>query len=127
MIRPSGGRDVGGRDMGGRDMGGRDAFAPLIPSMSQVEGGALIFILCGDGARMEKKYGDRGLRFLLFEAGHVMQSVCLSAASVGLCCLPLGGFYERALERELRLPRTDLALYIGLCGEPITRRAPLAR
>lgn len=101
-----------------RPSGGREEWAALIPSMSQFEGGALLFILCGDAARVEKKYGDRGLRFLLLEAGHVMQSVCLAAASVGLSVLPVGGFYERALERELRLPRTDLALYVGACGEP---------
>lgn len=100
-----------------RSSGGRDDWAAQIPSIGQFEGGALLFLLCGDAARVEKKYGDRGLRFLLLEAGHVMQSLCLAAASVGLCVLPVGGFFERALEREIRLPRTDIALYVGACGE----------
>jgi SagB-type dehydrogenase family enzyme len=92
-----------------------------IPSLVTVEGGALIWVIVGDGARVAAKYGARGLRFLLLEAGHLMQSLCLLSTDLGLATVPLGGFYERALATALRLPCTDEVLYAGVCGSPQPR------
>ncbi len=55
----------------------RADWQSLVPSLTLVDGGALLWILVGDGARIEKKYGARGYRFLLLEAGHLMQNLCL--------------------------------------------------
>lgn len=87
-----------------------------VPSLGTVVGGALLWILVGDAARVRSKYGPRGLRFLLLEAGHLMQSLCLLSASLGCCTVPLGAFFEEPLARALRLPATDLVLYTGVCG-----------
>ena len=65
---------------------------------------------------MTAKYGDRGLRFLLLEAGHLMQNLCLASASLGLATTPLGGYFEADLAQRLTLPPTDEVLYLGLCG-----------
>jgi hypothetical protein len=47
----------------------REQWQEWVPSLPLVQGGALLWIIVGDGARVEKKYGSRGLRFLLLEAG----------------------------------------------------------
>ena len=95
----------------------RDACARRwVPSLATVDGGALLWIVVGDRARVAHRYGDRAPRFLALEAGHLMQNLCLMSCAAGLGTLPLGGFYERALARALSLPRTDLVLYTGLCG-----------
>ena len=73
-------------------------------------------MLVGDGERAAAKYGGRGLRFLLLEAGHLMQNLCLVSASMGLTTVPLGGYFEADLARRLTLPATDEVLYLGLCG-----------
>lgn len=96
---------------------GRPRWKELVPSMDLVEGGALLWIVAGDAARVGAKYGDRGGRFLLLEAGHLMQNLCLMSASLGLCTVPLGAALEPDLARELRLPAGDAVLYAGLCGE----------
>ena len=88
----------------------------VVPSLDLVDGGALLWVLVGDTPRMEGKYGERGLRFLLFEAGHLMQNLCLLCASLGLATVPLGGFFERDVAAELALPASDAVLYVGLCG-----------
>jgi SagB-type dehydrogenase family enzyme len=95
---------------------GRDRWRELVPSMDLVGGGALLWILVGDGARIAAKYGDRGGRFLLLEAGHLMQNLCLLSASLGLSTVPLGGALEPEIARELGLPEGDAVLYVGLCG-----------
>jgi SagB-type dehydrogenase family enzyme len=48
--------------------------------------------------RTRFKYGLRGYRFALIEAGHAMQNALLAAAALRLPALPLGGFYDRLLD-----------------------------
>ena len=93
-----------------------EGWATRVPSMATVEGGALLWVIVGDGARAEEKYGERAFRFLLLEAGHLMQNLCLVSAGLGLCTVPLGAFYEGELAEALRLPKTDAVLYVGVCG-----------
>ena len=93
-----------------------DEWRTMIPSLTLVEGGELLWIIVGDGERIEKKYGPRGARFLLLEAGHLMQNLCLLSASLGLVTTPLGGFLERDIARCLRLPKGDMVLYCGVGG-----------
>ncbi|MGZ3459113.1 MAG: SagB/ThcOx family dehydrogenase, partial [Archangium sp.] len=49
------------------------------------------------------KYGDRGYRFVLLEAGHVAQNVNLVAAALELGCLNLGGYFDRRVDALLGL------------------------
>jgi SagB-type dehydrogenase family enzyme len=97
----------------------RDELRPIVPSFELVRGGSILWILVGDGARISAKYGERGLRFLLLEAGHLMQNLCLLSTSLGLMTVPLGGYFESDLARRLMLLSTDEVLYLGLCGAPI--------
>ena len=76
----------------------------------------ILWILVADRHRVSVKYGDRGDRLLLLEAGHLMQSLCLLSASLGLCTVPQGGSLEREIARELLLPPSDIVLYTGVCG-----------
>jgi SagB-type dehydrogenase family enzyme len=96
----------------------RADLLPHVPSLELVEGGALLWLLVGDGARVRAKYSARGLRFLLLEAGHLMQNLCLVSGSLGLVTVPLGGFFEAPLARLLALPETDEVLYAGVVGAP---------
>jgi SagB-type dehydrogenase family enzyme len=92
------------------------AWRTIVPSLDLVGGGSLLWILVGDGGRVRAKYQERGLRFVLLEAGHLMQNLCLLSASLGLATVPLGGFFEAEIARRLMLPREDEVLYLGVCG-----------
>jgi SagB-type dehydrogenase family enzyme len=106
----------------------RAAWRTSLPSLDLVEGGSLLWVLVGDGARVRAKYQERGLRFLLLEAGHLMQNLCLVSVSLGLATVPLGGFFEAQVARRLMLPREDEVLYVGVCGPLHYRdKLPLAR
>jgi SagB-type dehydrogenase family enzyme len=91
----------------------------MVPSLDHVEGGAVLWVLVGDAARVTHKYGGRGYRFLLLEAGHLMQNLCLVSTSLGLATVPLGGYLERSITETLALPATDHVLYVGVCGSPV--------
>jgi len=61
----------------------------------------LIFFLSAVFHRSQKKYGPRGYRYILLEAGHVAQNLCLIAAEFNLGSLCMGGFYDSRLNRFL--------------------------
>lgn len=68
--------------------------------------------------RTRFKYGLRGYRYALLEAGHVMQNLLLAAAALGVSALPLGGVYDRRLERLLRIDAVNESLvYCAAIGE----------
>ncbi len=94
----------------------REPWEAIVPSLPLVAGGALLWVLVGDSARVEAKYGARGLRFLVLEAGHLMQNLCLLSTAVGMATAPLGGFFEPDVARAFHLPATDLVLYVGVAG-----------
>ena len=63
--------------------------------------------------RNQKKYGPRGYRYTLLEAGHSAQNVCLRAIELGLGTLCMGGFEDSRLNRVLGLEPTGGPLHIG--------------
>jgi SagB-type dehydrogenase family enzyme len=95
-----------------------------VPSLWQIDGGAMLWLIVGDQRRVAVKYGERGERFLLLEAGHLMQNLCLASESFGLSTVPLGGCLEKEIAEELCLPADDRVLYTGVCGSPLPERKP---
>jgi SagB-type dehydrogenase family enzyme len=74
-------------------------------------------VLTGVFERTQAKYGERGYRFLLLEAGHVAQNLLLVAQSIGLHAVPIGGFCEDALGDAMGLdPTKESPLYVVLVG-----------
>ncbi|HWB23281.1 MAG TPA: SagB/ThcOx family dehydrogenase [Gaiellaceae bacterium] len=67
--------------------------------------------------RSRFKYGPRGYRFALLEAGHLMQNAVLAATSLEIDALPLGGFYDRRLDSLIGADGLDEAsVYALLLG-----------
>lgn len=63
------------------------------------------------------KYGERGYRFALLEAGHVAQNVSLVAAAMGLGSVTLGGYYDREIDELLQLDGvTQSTIYMMAVG-----------
>lgn len=66
-------------------------------------GSPVQIIIVGDFGRQTFKYGNRGYRFTLMEAGHVAQNICLFCTEQGLDTCELGGLIDYALKAELEL------------------------
>lgn len=81
---------------------------------------AVVLFVTARLERTTEKYGERGYRYALLEAGHLMQNVCLVAERLGLACRPYGGFVEDELDAFLALGDDETSLYAGLVGVPAT-------
>ena len=80
--------------------------------------GALVVVVA-TFARTRIKYGLRGYRFALLEAGHVVHGALLAAAAAELRAVPLGGLIERRLERRLGLDGVrESVVYAFAIGRP---------
>jgi SagB-type dehydrogenase family enzyme len=65
------------------------------------------------------RYGLRGYRYVLLEAGHVAQNVLLSAAALGLAAIPIGSFADSEIDRLIGLDGEDeSALLLIAIGNP---------
>lgn len=66
-------------------------------------GSPIQIVIVGDLGRQTYKYGNRGYRLTLMEAGHVAQNICLFCSEQGLNSCELGGLIDHALKAELGL------------------------
>ena len=69
--------------------------------------------------RTQMKYAERGYRYVLLEAGHIGQNICLVANAVGLASCPIVGTYDAALERLIDIDGvTESVVYALGLGYP---------
>ena len=80
---------------------------------------AVVVVVSFVPGRSLVKYGDRGYRYALLEAGHLVQNLNLAAVALGIGTVNLGGFYDDELAGLLRIdPETEICLYASACGRP---------
>jgi SagB-type dehydrogenase family enzyme len=75
-----------------------------------------IVFLSADLARPSRKYGARGYRYALMEAGAAMEAAHLVATELGLPMRAIGGIDDGVVHRLLALPDTAVALLALLVG-----------
>jgi hypothetical protein len=100
-------------DIGGLPVLEKDLLAAIF---HQITGGPWLVILCGDPKPYIEKYGARGYRYLLLEAGHLDQELIRSAVSHDLLSCPIGAFDDEGFikilgfEANRHLPLLILAM-----------------
>jgi SagB-type dehydrogenase family enzyme len=100
-------------DVGPRALGEAMIAAPLLRNAN-----AIVF-LSAVFDRTLRKYGPRGYRYILFEAGHVAENLCLLATERGLASLCVGGFLDARVNRLLQLdPHAEAVVYCVALGHP---------
>jgi SagB-type dehydrogenase family enzyme len=76
-----------------------------------------LFALVARFPRTQDKYGPRGYRYILLEAGHCAQNLILRAAELGLGALCIGGFADGLINAQLGLnPTLAGAVYLVAAG-----------
>lgn len=84
----------------------QDSPQPIAETVVQPEiiaHASLIVFVAALFERSTFKYGNRGYRFTLIEAGHLVQNVHLVLQGLGLSGVSIGGFFDREVDRLLRL------------------------
>jgi SagB-type dehydrogenase family enzyme len=77
----------------------------------------LVIAMAAVFMRTQKKYGPRGYRYMLMEAGHVAQNLSLRASELGLATLCMGGFLDSVLNGLLDLkPKEEGVIYTVAAG-----------
>jgi SagB-type dehydrogenase family enzyme len=77
----------------------------------------LVVVMAAVFLRTQKKYGPRGYRYILIEAGHVAQNLSLRAIELGLATLCAGGFLDSGLNEVLGLqPKQEGVVYTVAAG-----------
>jgi SagB-type dehydrogenase family enzyme len=71
---------------------------------------AAVILITAVFGRTTFKYGERGYRFALIEAGHVAQNIDLIASALQLPVANLGGFFDRELEALLDIDGVEQSL-----------------
>ena len=94
---------------------GAVAVAATTPFAETAGGAAAVIFVSALFWRSRFKYGLRGYRFALMEAGHVAQNVLLAATALGLGAVPLGGFYDRRVDELLGVNGVDESALYLLC------------
>jgi len=62
--------------------------------------------------RTQRKYRERGIRYVHLEAGHAAQNIHLQVVALGLGSVPIGAFNDSEVQRVLRLPQNHEPIYI---------------
>jgi SagB-type dehydrogenase family enzyme len=76
-----------------------------------------VFIMSSVWHRMMRKYGERGIRYIYLEAGHIAQNITLEAVSLELSTCAVGAFYDDEVNQLIGLDgKTESVIYILSCG-----------
>jgi SagB-type dehydrogenase family enzyme len=79
-----------------------------------LENANFIFLISAMFGRTQKKYGPRGYRYVLLEAGHIAQSLCLIATERQLGSLCVGGFLDAGINRFVGVDGVHEAVVYGV-------------
>jgi SagB-type dehydrogenase family enzyme len=78
------------------------------------------FSMIGDFERAIRAHGDRGYRYVHFEAGAIGQRLYLSAEALGLGATGIGAFYDDEVHRYLNVaPQKGQVVYHFAIGHPV--------
>lgn len=74
------------------------------------------FVITAEYERVTSKYGKRGVRYAMIEAGHIGQNLFLQAEALGLKAGIVGAFHDRKLVDVLKIPHSHEPLLIMPVG-----------
>lgn len=83
-----------------------------------IKNSSFLVIISAVMKRSYIKYGNRGYRYILLEAGHLGQNFYLLASALNLACCAIGGFIDEKINELLDIQVQDeKAIYVVAFGE----------
>ena len=78
-----------------------------------VKDAAVGIVMTAVFSRNQNKYGERGYRYILLEAGHIGQNLYLVSEALGLKCCALGGKKDENLEKLIDIDGVTESVVYG--------------
>lgn len=83
---------------------------------------AATFLWVADSYRTRWRYGERGIRYLFLDAGHVCQNLYLSATAIDAGACAVGAFNDEEINGLLGLDGTNLfVIYLATVGKLVSK------
>ena len=78
----------------------------------------VVLVLSAIFQRTQRRYRERGQRYILLEAGHIAQNTCLVATSMGLGTCAIGAFHDTDFNHVVGVDgREESVLYLVAVGK----------
>jgi SagB-type dehydrogenase family enzyme len=98
----------------------RVAAAGLSLGQDLAGNACVAFSMIGDLDRAARAHGDRGYRYVIFEAGAIGHRLYLAAEALGLGATGIGAFYDEEVHRYLHVtPERGQVVYHFAIGYPV--------
>jgi SagB-type dehydrogenase family enzyme len=97
----------------------RVAAAGLSLGQDLAGNACVAFSMIGDLERAARAHGDRGYRYVHFEAGAIGHRLYLAAEALGLGATGIGAFYDEEVHRYLNLAPETQVVYHFAIGYPV--------
>jgi len=86
-------------------------------NQDEVKRSAITFIMFGVIERIFPRYGERSIRYIFLECGHISQNIYLMSEALGLGSVAIGAFYDKDLAELVGYnPKKVIPAYIHLVG-----------
>ena len=96
----------------------RPDLADAALGQSWVGEAPIVIVIAAVYERTTARYGERGIRYVHMEVGHVGQNLYLQAVARELGMVVVGAFYDDEVQRILQLPADHKPLYLVPVGHP---------
>ncbi|MBC7334381.1 MAG: SagB/ThcOx family dehydrogenase [Actinobacteria bacterium] len=96
----------------------RESLSRACLFQSSVSDAPVDIVITAIYERTTIKYGERGIRYVHLEAGHVCQNILLQATALGLGAVPVGAFDDNEIRKIIKLPEEFAPLYVVPVGYP---------
>ncbi len=95
-----------------------DDLASAALNQPSVKNAAVSLVIAAVYERATSKYGERGIRYSILEAGHAAQNFCLQAVALGLGSVTIGAFDDERVKGVTGMKDDESPLYILSAGQP---------
>ena len=95
----------------------REDLAVACLNQAFIANAPVSFVIAAEYERTTSRYGDRGIRYVHIEVGHVGQNIYLQCEALGLATVAIGAFHDDEIAKVLCLPNKVKPIYVMPVGE----------